>query len=327
MKRQTRTLIAAAAVLAVLGGALMALSGREAESETGIALAGLADFPATGMRVTNAAGTLEFTQTDGAWASADDPACPVDSEQVQTLVNALTGLTASRALETPDEDAAYGLDDPDYVVTLSDADGAVALRASLADTATYAKSSAGDTVYVLSDALPAALDNTLTDWVAYDTPPYVTESEIQSITWDGAEVARVPAAEPEDAEAEDAETDAEDADTDEAEQWTITADGAARTVERNETITALLDGVRNLYVTGCAGYGAADDAARAAYGLSDERAHRLRVTYGADEPQTYTLRIGDAHADGYYAMLEDSGIVLMLEADAVESLLALHLGA
>ena len=317
MKKQTRTLLAAAAVLAVLCGALLALSGRTEEDEIGLKIAGLADFPATGVRITNEAGTLDFTKQDGVWTCATDPACPVDSDRVQELVESLTGLTASRALETPDPDADYGLDAPDYMVTLSDADGAVALRASLADTATYVKSSAGDTVYVLSAALPEALDHTLTDWVAYETPPYATESEIQSITWDGTTVARVPAQE-----------DGTDADPDDtAEQWTLTADGASRTVERSETITTLLDSVRNLYVTGCAGYGASDDAARAAYGLDDAGAHQLRVTWGTEETQTYTLRIGSAHADGYYAMLDDNGIVLTLDADEVETLLALHLGA
>lgn len=322
MKKQTRSLIAAAAVLAVLGGALLALSGREETDETGLEIAGLADFPATGMRITNEAGTLEFNKTDGTWTCADDPACPVDSERVQALVESLTALTASRALETPDADADYGLDDPDYVVTLSDEDGALALRASLADAATYVKSSAGDTVYVLTTALPEALDNVLTEWVAYDTPPYATESEIQSITWDGTTVARVP--EPADGTDTDSGSDGE---TEAPEQWTVTADGASRTVERSETITALLDSVRDLYVTGCAGYGAADDTARAAYGLDNAGAHQLRVTYGTEETQTYALRIGSAHADGYYAMLDDNGIVLTLDADAVETLLALHLDA
>ena len=190
MKKQTRNLCIAAAALVILGGIYLAVSSREEQPET-VAVGNLADMDVTGFSYSNADGTWNFAKIDGAWTNADDATCPINNDTMQELVDAIQGLTADRSLETPDDDADYGLDDPDYTVTLSDGSEDVTLTASVQDTVTYLKLSEGDTVYATSSALPEGLDNGLTDWIAYDNIPYATEDSLTEIVWNDITVTRV----------------------------------------------------------------------------------------------------------------------------------------
>lgn len=336
MKKQTRNLCIAAAALVILGGIYLAVSSQEEQPET-VAVGNLADMDVTGFSYSNADGTWNFAKTDGAWTNADDATCPINNDTMQELVDAIQGLTADRSLETPDDDADYGLDDPDYTVTLSDGSENVTLTASVQDTVTYLKLSEGDTVYATSSALPEGLDNGLTDWIAYDNIPYATEDSLTEIVWNDMTVTRVmedtAEAETEDSQADTDETADETADEagdsaedeEEAVKWQITDASGTRTVEQDTTMDAFLNDVRGLYVLACADYGIATEQEKQTYGLDDPDS--LHVTYTTEDgTASYTIAIGASNGDdGYYAMLDDNGIVLVLESAGVDALRSVSL--
>lgn len=85
-----------------------------------------------------------------------------------------------------------------------------------------------------------------------------------------------------------------------------------------------LNAVRNLYVLSCADYGVTDTSRKQAYGL--DAPQTLEVSYATEDgTASYTLTIGASDDNGgYYAMLDDNGIVLVLEAEGVDALRAVN---
>lgn len=336
MKKQTRNLCIAAAALIVLGGIYLAVSSREEQPET-VAVGSLADMDVTELSYSNADGAWNFAKVDGVWTNADDATCPINNDTLQEFVDTIQGLTADRSLDSPDDDADYGLDAPDYTVTLSDGSEDVTLTASVQDTVTYLKLSGGDTVYATSAALPEGLDNGLTDWIAYDNIPYATEDSLTEIVWNDTTVTRVledtgeaeTEANQSNADAETNETD--DSTTDEQEddipQWQITDASGTRIVEQDDTMDAFLNDVRGLYVLACADYGIATAQEKQTYGLEDP--DTLHVTYTTEDgTASYAVAIGASNGDdGYYAMLNDNGIVLVLESAGVDALRSINIAA
>lgn len=327
MKKQMRNLCIAAAAFIVLGGAYIALAGRQSDEEQSVAIGQLADLDATDLTYSNAQGQWHLTKTDDAWTDADDAACPINSDSVQDFVDEIQKMTADRTLDTPDDDADYGLDDPDYTIELSDGSETVTVTASVQDTVTYLKS--GDTVYATTASLPEGLDNGLTDWIAYDNIPYATEDSITEIQWKDTTVTRVVQDDTAESTEDTADTtdDTSGADEETVTQWQITDASGTRTVEQDTTMDSFLDAVRNLYVLSCADYGVTDSTRKQTYGL--DAPETLKVSYTTDDSTaSYTIAIGASDGNGgCYAMLDDNGIVLQLEADGVDTLRSISLSA
>lgn len=327
MKKQMRNLCIAAAAFIVLGGAYIALAGRQSDEEQSVAIGQLADLDATDLTYSNAQGQWHLTKTDDAWTDADDAACPINSDSVQDFVDEIQKMTADRTLDTPDDDADYGLDDPDYTIELSDGSETVTVTASVQDTVTYLKS--GDTVYATTASLPEGLDNGLTDWIAYDNIPYATEDSITEIQWKDTTVTRVVQDDATESTEDTADTadDTSGADEETVTQWQITDASGTRTVEQDTTMDSFLDAVRNLYVLSCADYGVTDSTRKQTYGL--DAPETLKVSYTTDDgTASYTIAIGASDGNGgCYAMLDDNGIVLQLEADGVDTLRSISLSA
>lgn len=327
MKKQMRNLCIAAAAFIVLGGAYIALAGRQSDEEQSVAIGQLADLNATDLTYSNAQGQWHLTKTDDAWTDAEDAACPINSDSVQDFVDEIQKMTADRTLDTPDDDADYGLDDPDYTIELSDGSETVTVTASVQDTVTYLKS--GDTVYATTASLPEGLDNGLTDWIAYDNIPYATEDSITEIQWKDTTVTRVVQDDTAESTEDTADTadDTSEEDEETVTQWQITDASGTRTVEQDTTMDSFLDAVRNLYVLSCADYGVTDSTRKQTYGL--DAPETLKVSYTTDDgTASYTIAIGASDGNGgYYAMLDDNGIVLQLEADGVDTLRSISLSA
>ena len=132
MKKQVKNLCLAAVVLAVLGGIYAIVSKQEPES-TAVSIEPLASLTVTDLTYSNAQGQWHFIKDGDTWSNADDADCPLNSDAVQDLVNSLQELTAARRFDQPDQDADYGLDVPDYTVTLSDGNTEVTLTARTQD--------------------------------------------------------------------------------------------------------------------------------------------------------------------------------------------------
>ena len=107
-------------------------------------------------------GTLNFVQTDGTWTLADDAGYSLDQDTVKKMANTICALQTKWSITAPQSDAAYGLDKPNAVVTLTTADGA-SIQCSFGgsdaedDSLYYLRSSGADGVVyeVSSDALNA----------------------------------------------------------------------------------------------------------------------------------------------------------------------------
>lgn len=320
MKKQARNLCIAAAAFIVLGGAYIALAGQQTETEETVAIDALTGLEVTDLTYSNAQGTWHLTKTDDAWSYADDADCPIDSTAVQAFVDEIEEMTADRRLDNPDDDADYGLDVPDYTMELSDGSQTVTMTASVQDSVTYLK--AADVLYATTAYLPEGLDQGLTDWIAYENIPYATEDSLTEIVWEDTTVTRVIQEQTD--SADESETDESTDETEEVTQWQITDASGTRTVEQDSTMDTFLNAVRNLYVLSCADYGVTDAARKQAYGL--DAPQTLEVSYATEDgTASYTLTIGASDDNGgYYAMLDDNGIVLVLEAEGVDALRAVN---
>lgn len=317
MKKQVKNLCLAAVVLAVLGGIYAIVSKQEPES-TAVSIEPLASLTVTDLTYSNAQGQWHFVKDGDTWSNADDADCPLNSDAVQDLVNSLQELTAARRFDQPDQDADYGLDVPDYTVTLSDGNTEVTLTARTQDTVTYLKTSADDTVYASTTGVPESLANGLTDWIAYENIPYATESALTQIVWNDTTIERVDTTTDQTESTQDASSSTDD--EEQASQWRITDSNGTRTVTQDTTMDTFLDAVRNLYVIDCADYNIQTVEQKQAYGLDSP--NTLQVTYTtSDGTASYQLAIGTSNGtDGYYAMLNENGIVLVLEGESVDHL-------
>lgn len=328
MKKQTRNLCIAAAAFIVLDGAYIALAGQQTEEEETVAIEELTDLDVTDLTYTNTEGTWHLTKTDDAWSYADDAACPIDSTAVQEFVDEIEEITADRKLDDPDADANYGLDAPDYTMELSDGSQTVTVTASVQDSVTYLK--ANDAVYATTAYLPEGLDQGLNGWIEYENIPYATEDSLTEIVWGDTTVTRVleeETASADESEASEASDSEDETEEEEVTKWQITNASGTRTIEQDSTMDTFLNAVRNLYVLSCADYGVTDTARKQTYGL--DAPQTLKVSYATEDgTASYTITIGASDGNGgYYAMLDDNGIVLVLEAEGVDTLRSVNLSA
>ena len=320
MKKQTRNLCIAAAAFIVLGGAYIALAGQQTEEEETVAIEELTDLDVTDLTYTNTEGTWHLTKTDDAWSYADDAACPIGSTAVQEFVDEIEEITADRKLDNPDA--------PDYTMELSDGSQTVTVTASVQDSVTYLK--ANDAVYATTAYLPEGLDQGLKGWIEYENIPYATEDSLTEIVWGDTTVTRVleeETASADESEASEASDSEDETEEEEITKWQITDASGTRTIEQGSPMDTFLNAVRNLYVLSCADYGVTDTARKQTYGL--ETPQTLKVSYTTEDGiASYTITIGASDGNGgYYAMLDDNGIVLVLEAEGVDTLRSVDLSA
>ena len=99
---------------------------------------------------------------DGSWSW--DAVAELDDSAMQTVTFALNALVIEDAFAPEDALSAYGLADPAYTLTVSSAEGSQTLLIGNGfddgdETLYYARTADSETVYVLDNALPSALDD------------------------------------------------------------------------------------------------------------------------------------------------------------------------
>lgn len=104
--------------------------------------------------------TINLSKENGSWVLTDDKEFELDEEVVNNIVNYASNLNARTQLEEPSELSEYGLDDPDYIVSFTDAQG-VQQTYFIGDKfeveGTYfAKVEGSDTIYTITDYYPNA---------------------------------------------------------------------------------------------------------------------------------------------------------------------------
>ena len=67
--------------------------------------------------------TMTFTCEDGTWILADDPDYPLNQDAVDKMAATLCSMETEMTITHPEDDAVYGLDDPQAVVGLTGSDG------------------------------------------------------------------------------------------------------------------------------------------------------------------------------------------------------------
>ena len=126
MKKDTKLLLGLLAVLVLCGAGYLGLrawnsGAEEREAQQAPAAADLKDV--TALAWSHGGDSLSFEKRDGVWVKTDDPAYPADQDKLEDIASALSPLKAVRAFSEPDEPSAYGLDEPSYTLTATEAGG------------------------------------------------------------------------------------------------------------------------------------------------------------------------------------------------------------
>lgn len=127
--------------------------------------------------------TYAFTKTDDTWVYDDDNEFPVDQDAVDTLLDEVVTVSASRLLEeNTDNYSDYGLTSPSNVITVSDTDGNTTTYhigdENSVTTEYYVYVDDNDSVYMIPTALPDAFDIELYDLVSMGSFPTISSDEI-----------------------------------------------------------------------------------------------------------------------------------------------------
>jgi len=104
--------------------------------------------------------TIGIEKDGDKWVLSDDKSFDLDQDKADDIVSYATNLNARTKLEDPSDLSEYGLDDPDYIVTFTDATGVqqtffIGDRFALEDTY-FAKVEGDDTIYTVTAYYPNA---------------------------------------------------------------------------------------------------------------------------------------------------------------------------
>ncbi len=300
MKRGVKLAILALALALLALGALAARHMGEArqvsETEGSYALGVPADELAALSWTDKDGKDWRFERQADVWVNAQDAAFPVDQSTLDALAGRIEALTAMRELSGAAEAADYGLAEPSFTVTATDADGNDTVYAQgdatpFAD-GYYVQVSGRDAIYTVASSLASAFDKTLSELAAMEGLP-----EVENVT-------RITVGEALDA--------------------TLGEDGAWRDAQAGEAldgeaVAALVDGVKALAFSSLVATSPTDEELTA-YGLADAA---TRVTLYDGDEEALTLLLGAEDDDGNrYAQLPGSGRVYTIYGGDVEDLLA-----
>lgn len=373
MKKNAIQLLALGCAAIVLGGVYVGLSTwnkyskeqkqeKEAREEEAAKIYLCSMEQADTLNLENENGSFSFTynEDEESWSYDKDEKFPLKQSSVTSITGKLKSLEAVRRLDGADGDlSVYGLDDPSYRVTVSDADSnTVALLIGSSSEASgdyYVKLDGEDTVYTVGSAFVNTLSLTEDAMLEKESFPSITQSAVTEVSWtkDGKQTvyrkeSRIAEEETtEEASAEDVSTEevsaaeeesteevsaAEEEGTEEAttaepqtvEVW-VKDDGKKNSDLKEDTaIDTLLAAVTGLTFEDCADY-YMEDEELAEYGFDDEaKTMILTVSYtsGEEEKET-TLTIGAKNEDetAWYARIDDSRMVNLISDETVQSLI------
>ncbi len=308
------------AVYLLAGGALKNRSQAEAQADeqarTIFSLDGLSR-----LAYTDGVNALSFTQSGGVWVSDAHEDWALRQNYLKTLETLLCGLKAERVLEEPEVLKVYGLNNPDYEITMTDSAGtAHILRLALADNGVWYLSVDGeDRVYTVSSELSESVGATLLELVDYETAPSIITDDISSVelAYAGSVYLFRHAAA--------AQTGEGDAASSAQRIWTAEKDGAAISVDSINIDSAAIN-LLDIVPTSCIAY---DPTAEqlAEYGF-DAPLATFKVTYEdeAGNAASYTLLIGKAYGDdasSYTVMMDGGRAVTLADADNIGDLFPL----
>lgn len=236
-------------------------------------------------------GERAFEKRDGTWIYTPDADFPLDQSVPETIAEDMGQLKADRELVDGDELADYGLEEPDYTVTLTEADGTVTeiKFGNTVDDYYYVSLDDSGTVYTVPSSAADNLSQSLNDMAQFDDYPSIGSGNLKKVVITSGETSTVYDSENE---------------------------------EQSEDISAIAGGLGTVALSEAADYSVAD-ADRGNYGLDNASRTMVEVTYTEDnEDKTMTLYIGGEDGDGSrYVMMDDSRIVYLISDEICGNIL------
>lgn len=247
--------------------------------------------------------TLRFNKNEaGDWQWKDDTTLPLDQQQMQQLLDQVSALNTLTPLETTGDSTAYDLDAPDRTLEIKNSDGTgLSLQIGAAvEGGGYYMSRDGDTskIYVAPDTLVQLMDRNIYQLVQLPTLPVLPVDKLTHIQAQGGGVSITVV-------------------HGEGESWLYEG---ADVSDRIASLTTLL--AAGMQIESCVDYNPSSGALPIC-GLTDP-ALTVTVNYRGDDGSagSFTLRVGYAYGDGYFALYNDVPAIFKLSAETVQALQA-----
>lgn len=247
--------------------------------------------------------TLRFNKNEaGNWQWKDDTTLPLDQQQMQQLLDQVSALNTLTPLETTGDSTAYDLDAPDRTLEIKNSDGTgLSLQIGAAvEGGGYYMSRDGDTskIYVAPDTLVQLMDRNIYQLVQLPTLPVLPVDKLTHIQAQGGGVSVTVV-------------------HGEGESWLYEG---ADVSDRIASLTTLL--AAGMQIESCVDYNPSSGALPIC-GLTDP-ALTVTVNYRGDDGSagSFTLRVGYAYGDGYFALYNDVPAIFKLSAETVQALQA-----
>lgn len=295
--KKYKSLIILLAVLVVLvvayvvTGQLKKKSAEKENEQKQIAVLDMSDI--TSIQYMNGTDTMSFIKEDGTWYSESDKEFPLQQSSLKTMAETFGTLSANRELTDGDTLADYGLEEPQYTITLKDADGEQQniYIGNAAGEDYYMTVGDKEKIYTVDYSVVNAMNFDLDSMLQKDTFPSIGADNIKKVT-----ITKV---------GETTEYDADNSD-------------------QSDDITAIGGGLGAAYFVDCVDYSVqADELAQ--YGLDEAQRTTVTVVYtdSDDKEQTFTLYVGGRdESDAYnYVQMDGSKMVNTMTKETVNNIL------
>ena len=285
------TVLVVLVVAYVVTGQLKKKSAEKENEQKQIAVLDMSDI--TSIQYTNGTDTMSFIKEGGTWYSESDKEFPLQQSSLKTMAETFGTLSANRELTDGDTLADYGLEEPQYTITLKNADGEEQniYIGNAAGEDYYMTVGDKEKIYTVDYSVVNAMNFDLDSMLQKETFPSIGSDNIKKVTITKA--------------GETTEYDADNSD-------------------QSDDITAIGGGLGAAYFVDCVDYSVqADELAQ--YGLDEAQRTTVTVVYtdSDDKEQTFTLYVGGRdESDAYnYVQMEGSKMVNTMTKETVNSIL------
>lgn len=285
------TVLVVLVVAYVVTGQLKKKSAEKENEQKQIAVLDMSDI--TSIQYTNGTDTMSFIKEGGTWYSESDKEFPLQQSSLKTIAETFGTLSANRELTDGDTLADYGLEEPQYTITLKDADGEQQniYIGNAAGEDYYMTVGDKEKIYTVDYSVVNAMNFDLDSMLQKDTFPSIGADNIKKVTITKA--------------GETTEYDADNSD-------------------QSDDITAIGGGLGAAYFVDCVDYSVqADELAQ--YGLDEAQRTTVTVVYtdSDDKEQTFILYVGGRdESDAYnYVQMDGSKMVNTMTKETVNSIL------
>ena len=285
------TVLVVLVVAYVVTGQLKKKSAEKENEQKQIAVLDMSDI--TSIQYTNGTDTMSFIKEGGTWYSESDKEFPLQQSSLKTMAETFGTLSANRELTDGDTLADYGLEEPQYTITLKNADGEEQniYIGNAAGEDYYMTVGDKEKIYTVDYSVVNAMNFDLDSMLQKDTFPSIGADNIKKVT-----ITKV---------GETTEYDADNSD-------------------QSDDITAIGGGLGAAYFVDCVDYSVqADELAQ--YGLDEAQRTTVTVVYtdSDDKEQTFILYVGGRdESDAYnYVQMDGSKMVNTMTKETVNNIL------